>query len=139
MINSNIWTLWRYILIEYSQSSQNTIAATKSVSEDCFQKLPKFWIENIHNLTSTCNKSIPHPCLNSAVRKKIEGWSFKNCSDLFLFFSSYYPKVLHLKKSRDVLQQFSSLPSQCSQCSEQSLTDNAHAILLTLCLPIYMA
>lgn len=50
--------------MEYSQSSQNTIAATKSVSEDCFQKLPKFWIENIHNLTSTCNKSMPHPCFN---------------------------------------------------------------------------
>lgn len=64
-----------------------------------FKNYQKFLIQNIHNLAPTCNKSMSYPRLNSAVRKKMKGGSFKSCSDLLLFFfSSYYPKVLHLKK-----------------------------------------
>lgn len=80
-----------------------------------FKNDQKFWTENIHNLASTCNKSIPHPLLNSGLRKKMEGGSFKSCSDFFIFFFLILPQSSPTeKRSRDVLQQLSSLPSQCS-------------------------
>lgn len=51
-----------------------------------FKNYQKFWIGNIHNLASTCNKSTPHPCLKSAVRKKMEGLLRAVLTYLFFFF-----------------------------------------------------
>lgn len=41
---------------------------------------------------------MPHPHLNSAVRKKMEGGSFKSSSDFFIFFPHTTPKFSIWKK-----------------------------------------